>query len=125
MSILLKAERTATKTACRNNRSPVVFGLICVIEQKSSFYRVCAHHSDVVFLFVMHQNRQKYASCGVKLSIIRRQILSSSDRRRVFAGAKGSNLATNQKGEHTVFGRIQVAKRSDDPMIDCGALYVV
>lgn len=96
-SILLKAKRTATKTARRNNRSPVVFGLICVIEQKSSFYRVCAHHFDVVFLFAMHQNRKKYASCGVKLSIIRRQILSSSDRRRGFADAKCSNRATNQK----------------------------
>lgn len=31
-----------------------------------------------------------------------------------------------KKGEHAVFGRIQVAKReSDDLMIDCGALYVV
>lgn len=31
-----------------------------------------------------------------------------------------------KKGEHAVFGRIQTAKKeSDDPMIDCGDLYVV
>lgn len=31
-----------------------------------------------------------------------------------------------QKGQHAVFGQIQTAKKeNDDPMIDCGALYVV
>lgn len=126
-SILLKAKRTATKTARRNNRSPVVFDLICVIEQKSSFYRVCAHHFDVVFLFAMHQNRKKYASCGVKLSIIRRQILSSSDRRMGFVDAKCSNRATSpKKGETRCFrANPNGKKESDEPMIDCGALYVM
>lgn len=111
LSILLRAERTATKTVCRNNCSLVVFGSICVIGQKSSIQRACARHSDVVLLFVMRQNRKKYASRGVKLSIIRRQILSSLDIRRGFADAKGSNRAANQKGEHAVFRRIQAAKK--------------
>lgn len=72
----------------------------------------------------MRQNRKKYASRGVKLSIIRRQILSSPDRRRGFVGAKGSNRAANQKGTRC-FRANPSGKKSDCPMIDCGALYVV
>lgn len=126
MSILLKAERTATKTACRNNLFAGCFRFNLRHRAESSFHRACARHSDVVFLFVMRQNRQKYASCGVKLSIIRRQILSSPDRRRGFTSAKGSNPATNPKGR-TRYCQANPSgeKRSDDPMIDCGALYVV
>lgn len=95
---VVEGRANSNKTVCRNNCSLVVFGSICVIGQKSSIQRACARHSDVVLLFVMRQNRKKYASRGVKLSIIRRQILSSPDRRKGFVGAKGSNRAANQKG---------------------------
>lgn len=100
---IVESGANSNKTVCRNNCSLVVFGSICVIGQKSSIQRACARHSDVVLLFVMRQNRKKYASCGVKLSIIRQQILSSPDRRRGFADAKDSSRAVNQKGEHAVF----------------------